>query len=157
MTSPYYVHGVQVVNVGGELCEACGVRKAIGQSINGHLLCPRCAGWAAVQAEELAAEREASKARRAERQDTDRPAVRRVLARLQQAAESTHRNRAGIAARKRADALTVFPCGHGRTAENTYTRPDNRRACRECRRVRSTAAKRAARERERKRIREVAS
>lgn len=64
----YFVHGVQLVNTGGEMCEmceACGERKAVGRSIRGHVLCQRCAGLHSELAEELAQEVEASKARRA--------------------------------------------------------------------------------------------
>lgn len=72
-SSHYFVHGVALVNCGEELCEACGVRKAVGASIAGHLLCPRCAGWAAHEAEELAKEKEASAARRGVRRLAARP------------------------------------------------------------------------------------
>lgn len=150
MTSPYFVHGVALVNTGGESCCACD-RPAVGY-LNAHPICARHAGWAAQEADELAAEMEASRQRRAERSDRDRPIVRRVLARLETTAVVTKRTRGAEAARRRADALTHFTCGHARTPENIYTRTDGRRACRECRRVRSTESKRKARTRERERL-----
>jgi hypothetical protein len=52
MTTGYFVDGIQLVNTGGEMCEACGQRKAVA----GHVLCVRCARDAEVTARELAAE-----------------------------------------------------------------------------------------------------
>ena len=76
MTS-YYVHGVELVNAGGESCCACD-RPAIGY-LNAHPICKRHAGWAAVEAEELAQEIEASRARRADRDTRDRARIRRLM------------------------------------------------------------------------------
>jgi hypothetical protein len=144
--------GVRLVNAGGERCEACEQRPAVGPSMSGHLVCARCAGLASTLADELAAEIESSRQRRALRASADRPIVRQVLARLERTAEATKRTRGAEAARRRSDTLTSFPCGHDRKPTNVYTRPDGRRACRECRRVRSTEAKRKARVRERERM-----
>jgi hypothetical protein len=83
MTSPYYVHGVQVVNCGGERCEACEQRPAVGASLSGSLVCARCAGWAAVEAEELAREMEASRERRAGRDSVALERVRQKVALLE--------------------------------------------------------------------------
>jgi hypothetical protein len=52
----YFIDGIQLVNTGGELCEACGQRKAVAASVAGHVLCVRCARDAEVTARELAAE-----------------------------------------------------------------------------------------------------
>jgi len=57
MTPPYFVHGIQLVNVGGELCECCCRRKAVGRSISGCLLCAACARDFAKAANEMARER----------------------------------------------------------------------------------------------------
>jgi hypothetical protein len=149
---PYFIDGIQLVNTGGELCEACGQRKAVAASVAGHVLCVRCAGMAAVLAEEYAAEVEASRERATTRRDQTRAIMAQVVARLEDSSVKSHRYAAGQRSRERADALTHFPCGHERTTANTYKRSDNRRACRECRRVRSKAAKAAARQRERTRI-----
>lgn len=64
MTAPYFVHGVELVNCGGEMCEACGERQAVGRSLKAHAICARCAGHAATDADEYAREREAAQARR---------------------------------------------------------------------------------------------
>jgi len=149
----YYVDGVQLVNVGGELCEACEQRPGVGRSVGGSVVCKRCAGWAAKEADEMAREVEASRARLAARRDTSRPTVQAVIARLEDSPLKRHRYAAGQAARQRADALTHFPCGHKRTEANTYTRRDNRRACRKCKAAASTRAKAKARQRERERLR----
>lgn len=57
MTPPYFVHGIQLVNVGGERCEVCRQRPAVGPSISGSLLCAPCARDFAQSADEMARER----------------------------------------------------------------------------------------------------
>jgi hypothetical protein len=109
----YYVDGVQLVNVGGELCESCEQRPGVGHSIGGSVICARCAGWAAREASEYAAEVEASRRRRADSQADDIIKVRQVYARLETNATSKsttskqHRERrqtnAAIANQKRSE------------------------------------------------------
>jgi hypothetical protein len=133
----YFVEGVQLVNVGGELCEACGDRKAVGRSISGHVLCQRCAGLHSVFAEELAAEKAASEKRVAEK---------RGQSFLLPALITTVR-------RRTVESRPTYPCGHPRTPANTYTRPDDgRKFCRKCRNDHSKKSKERARQREQKRL-----
>lgn len=44
------------VNTGGERCEACRVRPAVGASVAAHLLCAECLEWYEAMAVELAQE-----------------------------------------------------------------------------------------------------
>jgi hypothetical protein len=149
----YFVEGLPLVNVGDELCAACEIRPGVGHSASGLVVCARCAGAAAFVADEYAREVKASRERRAARRDTTRAVVQSVIARLEDSPLKHHRYSAGQRAKERADALTVFPCGHPRSQENTYTRRDRRRACRACRATASKAAKAKVRERERARLR----
>ena len=55
-SSRFFVHGLELVNVGGEKCEICGERKAVGASISGCVLCARCAKRFDDIAQDLAAE-----------------------------------------------------------------------------------------------------
>lgn len=52
----YFVDGVALVNTGGELCESCGKRKAVGPSISGSLLCVVCIRQFTTEADEFACE-----------------------------------------------------------------------------------------------------
>jgi DNA-directed RNA polymerase subunit RPC12/RpoP len=122
MTVGYWVHGVQIVNAGDEPCSACGQRKAVGRSVGGHVLCPRCAGWAAHEAEEYAREVEAARARRAARQpDTIIP---NPPVPVREAGSLTERL-------KRKPAR--FRCGHSGKAHNVYLIPSSGYyVCRTC-------------------------
>ena len=53
---PYFVDGVQLVNVGAELCEACGIRAGVGRSVSGLVVCAACAREYDAAAQELARE-----------------------------------------------------------------------------------------------------
>ena len=140
----YYVHGVELVGV-DSLCEACEQRPAVGRSVNGHAICKRCAGWAAREAAELAAEVEASKQRTAQRSSDALTRVRRLTARIAQPSprEAARLRRAGQAGGEndRAASLTHFQCGHERTNANTYRNRQGRRFCRQCRRNHNRASK----------------
>jgi uncharacterized Zn finger protein (UPF0148 family) len=128
MDATFYVHGVALVNTGGELCDACGQRKAVGRSVAGHVLCPRCAGWAAVMAEEYAREVEAEKERQ-RRSDV-----------LPELAPATVRK----AAKEAKHARNGFRCGHPNDEANIYRHPhQGTTSCRECRRIRQRKARRA--------------
>jgi cell pole-organizing protein PopZ len=154
MTSParYWVDGVQLVNVGGELCEACELRPAVGRSVGGNAICKRCAGWAAREAEELAAELAEAKARRADTVAEIRARISVVDDRQSQAerAVARHASRAKQYARQRAQAAarTHFKCGHPITPENTYlSKAANRtpfRYCRACACARSRRREQAS-------------
>jgi hypothetical protein len=128
-TSAYFVHGVQLVGVDA-VCEACERRPAIGRSIAGHAICPRCAGWAAHEAAELAAEMEASRRRLAAMRAGSLERVRTITAKLD---DADAQSPAAKASRNRAVSQTHFNCGHSRASANTYRRSDGRRECRQCR------------------------
>lgn len=131
----YFVEGVQLVNVGGELCEACERRPAVGRSISGCAICPRCAGLHARFADELAREKEESAKRRGRKPALSLPPL-----------ITTVRRRA-------VDSRPTYPCHHPRTEANTYTRQDDgRRFCRTCRNAQSKKDKARARRRERQRL-----
>jgi hypothetical protein len=130
----YFVDGVQLVNVGGEFCDSCEVRPAIGRSVSMHLLCARCAGLHAQIAEEYIAEVEASRARRAgeiERvrairlPDADAPAM------------------LGLHRKGRPKRPEIrFKCGHSTEPENVYTNRRGWHSCRQCKRDAQREARR---------------
>lgn len=137
----YFVDGVQLVNVGGELCESCEQRPGVGHSLGGSVICARCAGWAAREASEYAAEVEASKARRAAKHDETKAIIARVneafinslpsrevqrRVRVAEAAKASNHKRAGT-------SPGHYACGHQRTRANTYKNSAGRPFCRQCR------------------------
>lgn len=150
MTAPYFVHGVELVNCGGETCCACD-RPAVGYT-NAHPICATHAGMAAVMADEYAREREDGEKRRAA-MEADRIArvgqrFPEIAARLTLVADDMRERAVAVKL-----AATRFACGHDRTPENTYQNQRGRVACRECRRVQNIKNKRQARRREQLRLR----
>lgn len=138
-----WVDGVQLVNVGGELCEACEERRAVGRSIGGHLICKRCAGWARREADELEQEREASAIRRGLKAQETREVLSDVHARLNTIPPREVKRRATVSRitrernyREFGATPTHFNCGHSRRKSNLDHRSDGRTACKACRRIR---------------------
>lgn len=58
----YFVYGLPLANVGGQLCECCGRRGAVSRSVSMLAICGKCAGDADYAALVMAEERRASEA-----------------------------------------------------------------------------------------------
>jgi hypothetical protein len=112
MTRAYYVNGIALVNAGGERCEACEQRPAVGPSISGHLVCARCAGLASTLADELAAEIAMSKARTAAKHAEDLAKCRRLIATPEGLEGDKERRARGTAQKGRRKLNLGVPCPH---------------------------------------------
>lgn len=53
---PYFVYGLPLANVGGEICECCGRSAAVSRSISMLAVCQGCAAKCDGEAAEIAAE-----------------------------------------------------------------------------------------------------
>lgn len=139
----YFVHGVELVNCGGDLCSACE-RPAVGY-LNAHPICATHAGWAAELADEYALEVEASAIRRAQQAEDDRRRVEEVTARLNDLPERERMRRAAVSRAAKvsnvARTASKFACGDPRSRENTYTDPKGKQHCRKCRRAHNAKSK----------------